>query len=277
MNEISNIQIGCQSWGYDDWVTKAGGEPVFYPRGTKPDQMLELYSQVFDTIEIDSTAYGMPSASTIEKWCGQTPDNFTFSLKVPREITHERGLDASSFPVMELFAERAAAFGVKLGCVLVQLPAHFEADKPNALNLRRFVECLTPELRFAFEFRNPGWFTEWTFQELAESGVGLALVEGPWIERDVVLRSINAAECVFAYIRLMEERNLTVFDRIYRRKDENLELWSKAVKKMTARDIFIYADNYYEGHSPATANQLKKLLNLPVTPPQILKTQGSLF
>ena len=51
-------RIGCQSWQYDDWITRAGGETVFYPRGTKAGEMLGLYSRVFDTIEVDSTAYG---------------------------------------------------------------------------------------------------------------------------------------------------------------------------------------------------------------------------
>ncbi|MEJ7847369.1 MAG: DUF72 domain-containing protein [Pyrinomonadaceae bacterium] len=277
MSKRPKIHIGCQSWGYDDWITKAGGEPVFYPRGTKPDEMLRLYSQVFDTIEVDSTVYGMPSVPTIEKWCGQTPENFTFSLKLPREITHEKGLDASSFPGLELFTERVASFGIKLGCVLIQLPARFEADKKNALNLRRFIEHLPAGLRFAVEFRNPGWFTEWTFQELAENNVGLALVEGPWIGRDMVLGSANAVNSGFAYVRLMEERNLEKFDRIYKHKDDSLSLWRKAVNEIAGGDIYIYADNYYEGHAPATANRLKRLLGLTVTEPQILETQGSLF
>ena len=49
------VRIGCQSWGYDDWITPIGGETVFYPSGTKHDEMLELYARVFSTIEVDST------------------------------------------------------------------------------------------------------------------------------------------------------------------------------------------------------------------------------
>src|SRR5688572_21414367 len=60
--------IGCQSWQYEDWVTEIGGETVFYPRGTKAGDMLGLYSEVFDTIEVDSTAYGTPAVSTLEGW-----------------------------------------------------------------------------------------------------------------------------------------------------------------------------------------------------------------
>ena len=60
------FHIGCQSWGYDDWITKPDGPAVFYPAGTRSTEMLELYSRIFTTIEVDSTAYGPPTQSTIE-------------------------------------------------------------------------------------------------------------------------------------------------------------------------------------------------------------------
>jgi hypothetical protein len=52
------IEVGCQGWNYEDWVTgPAGGEGVFYPRGTRPSEMLETYARVFRTVEVDSTFY----------------------------------------------------------------------------------------------------------------------------------------------------------------------------------------------------------------------------
>ena len=65
MFETKTFHIGCQSWQYDDWITEAGGETIFYPRGTRPADMLSLYSEAFDTIEVDSTAYGTPAISTL--------------------------------------------------------------------------------------------------------------------------------------------------------------------------------------------------------------------
>src|SRR5438874_8364924 len=94
-------RIGCQSWGYDDWITQAGGNYIFYPPGTKRNEMLSFYSRIFDTIEIDSTLYGVPAATTLEKWYRETPGDFVFSLKFPREITHDRRLAPGTVPVME--------------------------------------------------------------------------------------------------------------------------------------------------------------------------------
>jgi len=87
-----NIRAGCQGWNYEDWTTKAGGEKIFYPRGTKSGEMLGLYSEIFETIEVDSTFYAVPPISVFENWYRKTPENFTFSLKLPQEISHTHAL-----------------------------------------------------------------------------------------------------------------------------------------------------------------------------------------
>jgi uncharacterized protein YecE (DUF72 family) len=272
-----NIHIGCQSWGYDDWVTQIGGETVFYPSGTKHDEMLELYSRVFSTIEVDSTVYGMPSVSTIEKWHEQTPPNFTFSLKMPREVTHERSLDETTLPIVNEFVERVSPLREKLGMILIQLPGSFEAVRENAQNLRRIVAGLPRDIRFAVEFRHAGWFNEWTYDELNENGVALCMVEGKWVPRELMFASLVRHEMPFAYFRFMGERDLQHFDRIYRERDETLLHWSKVIKKLQAKEIFIYVDNYFEGHAPATVNKLNALLGLKRAEPELLEDQPSLF
>ena len=277
MQRTQITHIGCQSWGYDDWITPIGGETVFYPSGTKHDEMLALYARVFDTIEVDSTVYGLPSVSTVEKWYEQTPPGFTFSLKMPREVTHERGLDTSTLPIVVEFIERVSRLREKLGVVLIQLPASFEAVRDNAQNLRRVVESLPRDIRFAIEFRHAGWFNEWTYDELNENGVALALVEGKWVPRELMFASLVRHEMPFAYFRFMGERDLQHFDRIYRERDETIVHWSKMVKKLKAKDIFIYVDNYFEGHAPATANKLNALLGLPEADPKYSKNSRRCF
>lgn len=272
-----SIHIGCQSWGYDDWITPIGGETVFYPSGTKHDEMLALYSRVFNTIEVDSTVYGMPTVSTVEKWYEQTPPDFTFSLKMPREVTHERSLDASALPIVGEFVERVSPLREKLGTILIQLPATFEAIKENAQDLRRFLAGLPRDFRFAVEFRHMGWFKDWTYDELAENGVAMCLVEGKWVPRELMFASLVRHELPFAYFRFMGERDLEHFDRIYRDRDETLIHWSKVIKKIESQQIFIYVDNYFEGHAPATANKLNALLALPHADPTVLEEQPSLF
>ena len=118
-NPKFKIHVGCQGWNYADWTTKAGGEKIFYPRGTKSVEMLAVYAEVFETVEVDSTFYAIPPSATIENWRRKTPEKFTFSLKMPQEITHEYNLREPSFPILEEFCERVKDLKEKLGVVLV--------------------------------------------------------------------------------------------------------------------------------------------------------------
>ena len=219
----SKIEIGCQGWNYEDWTTKADGETVFYPRGTKSGEMLEIYAKMFDTIEVDSTFYAIPPSANIENWYKKTPENFTFSLKMPQEITHNLALRKPSYVILEEFCERITLLKEKLAVVLIQLPPQFEANKENAQNLREFLQNLPKEIRFAVEFRARQWLIDWTFEELEKNKVALCLVEGSWIPREMMFQAVGKPTADFSYIRFMGERDLQKFDKIYRPQDANLQ------------------------------------------------------
>ena len=276
-NLKSKIHIGCQGWNYDDWTTKAGGESIFYPRGTKSNEMLGVYSKIFDTIEVDSTFYAIPSSSAVENWYRKTPENFTFSLKMPQEITHEHALRQNSFPVLDKFCERVLELKEKLACVLIQLAPQFEASKANARNLREFLARLPKEIRFAVEFRERQWLVDWTFEELENKKVALCLVEGNWIRRELMFEAIEKRTADFSYIRFMGERDLVKFDKIYRGADTNLQIWKKEIEKIKAKDIYVYFSNFYEGHAPESVNKFKNLLGQKTIESSDLENQGSLF
>jgi len=278
MNKKSEIQIGCQGWNYDDWTTKALQETVFYPRGTRADKMLETYSKVFGTVEIDSTFYAVPASSAVEGWYKKTPKNFTISLKMPQEITHNFALSKNSYPVLEEFCERISLLKEKLGVALIQLAPQFEATKENAQNLRKFLERLPKEIRFAVEFRDRQWLADWTFEELEKNGVALCAVEGSWIPRELIFEAVTAKQTTdFAYVRFMGERDLTRFDKIQRPQDANLEMWKEEIGKIKTKNNFVYFSNFYEGHAPASANKLKLLCGQKIVEAGSLENQKSLF
>lgn len=271
------IRIGCQGWNYDDWITKAGGETVFYPRGTHSNEMLGLYAEIFDTVEVDSTFYAIPHISSIENWYRKTPDNFKISLKMPQEITHSFELNHKSFPVVDEFCERVGELKEKLGAVLIQLAPHFEATKQNGQNLRDFLARLPREIQFAVEFRNREWLVDWTFEELEKNRVALCLVEGSWIPREMMFEAIEKPTADFFYIRFMGERDLIRFDKIYRQAETNLLIWKDEIDKIKTPEAYIYFSNFYEGHAPESANSLKEMIGLKTIEASSLENQGSLF
>ena len=273
----TTYRVGCQSWQYDDWITEAGGETIFYPRGTKPSDMLTLYSQIFDTIEVDSTAYGTPAISTIEGWLTVTPEDFLFSLKVPSVITHQMSLGPASYVVFDEFVDAARLFGPKLGVVLIQLPAAFEPTRDNGQNVRRFLERLPVDIRFGIEFRHPGWLTGWTFDELNERRVALALVAGKWIPEERMFEAFGEVQTPFQYVRFMGVRDLPSFERIQRPRSEELEEWARRIDGLAADQIFIYVDNYFEGHAPATATKVIAMLGVTTVDASDLEPHASLF
>lgn len=276
-NRKLKIEIGCQGWNYDDWTTKADGETIFFPRGTRSGEMLEIYAKMFETIEVDSTFYAIPPSTSIENWYKKAPENFTFSLKLPQQITHEYNLREPSFPVLEEFCERISLLKEKLGIVLIQLPPNFEASKENAQALREFLAELPKDIRFAVEFRARQWLVDWTFEELEKNKVALCLVEGSWVPREIMFEAIKKMTTDFAYIRFMGERDLLKFDKIYRPRDTNLQMWQEEIEQIKAKDIYVYFSNYYEGHAPASVNKLKELDGQKIVEPKIFEKQESLF
>ena len=278
------VRVGCQGWNYDDWVTpQACARAVFYPRGTRADRMLEAYALAFDTVEVDSTFYAVPTDATFDAWKRRTPEGFTFALKLPREITHECALrGARAREVLGAFCRGARRLGEKLAAVLVQLPPQFEATRENHSALAEFLPALPRDVRFAVELRDPFWFEEDLLAPLARHAhVSLALVEGPWAARERVWRAaaplLQAAD--FAYLRWMGARDLARFDEVARPRDANLQRWAAAVERLSERGaaVFAYFSNFYEGHAPASANKLKRLLGLPAVGPEDLENQPSLF
>ena len=271
--------IGCQGWNYDDWVTGPAGASIFYPRGTRPPAMLGVYARAFETVEVDSTFYAIPSAATVEGWTRRTPDGFTFSLKLPQEITHERGLRDGSLALLEEFCERARLLKEKLAVVLIQLPPQFIATVENVRALREFLAALPRDVRFGVEFRSHDWMTDEVVDMLAKYTVALALVEGQWIARPRIFQFADRLINDFAYLRWMGGRDLTRFDVVQRPQDKNLRAWSEMLAQLCLRTqaIYAYFSNFYEGHAPASANKLKRLCGQQTVEAKDLEAQPSLF
>ena len=258
-----------------------GGRAVFYPRGTRAADMLGVYSRAFETVEVDSTFYAIPSAQTVDGWAKRTPEGFTFSLKLPQEITHQRALRSGSTILLEEFCARARQLESRLGVVLIQLPPQFELTTENARALRDFLPSLPRDIRFSIEFRHPDWMRQRVVDLLAKHNVALALIEGRWIESAEMRRLMERPTADFIYIRWMGERDLMRFDTVQRREDRNLQEWSEIIARLRegsrVREVFAYFSNFYEGHAPASANKLKRMLGQAVVEASTLEDQPSLF
>lgn len=118
---------------------------------------LERYASRFTAAEINSSFHRPHRTSTWERWRDSVPENFRFSVKLPKTITHGAKLRDCSDLVDE-FLDSAHLLGARLGVLLVQLPPKLELDAGVAMRFFRKLkeESATP---IACEPRNASWFT----------------------------------------------------------------------------------------------------------------------
>jgi len=130
------VRIGTSGWSYSSW------RPGFYPDGMQPAEFLGFYAERFDTVELNSTGYRLPSADQFRRWADAVPDGFEFSVK---------------FPLVRLdrvtsFLERVLALGDRLG------PVRIVYEGPRDDGTLSFVEGSLPEgVRVAWDFRHESW------------------------------------------------------------------------------------------------------------------------
>jgi uncharacterized protein YecE (DUF72 family) len=148
---MRQFYIGCAVWGYKDWV----GD--LFPPGSKSGELLALYSRRLTTVEGNTTFYAVPNPEVVARWAAETPEEFRFCFKIPREVSHEGPLAAKVKATRE-FVDRMAPLGQRLGPFFLQLPPGYRADK--IADLERWLAAWPNEYRVAVEVRHDDWYAE---------------------------------------------------------------------------------------------------------------------
>lgn len=131
-----------------------------FPETFRLGTRLSYYASIFNTVELNSTFYKLPMAATVKKWAEQVPDDFLFTVKLWKTITHQREL-AFSTADMQKFFEVTNGFGEKKGCLLVQFPASVKYDWSDRFEALLDEVCaLNNGWQLAIEFRDKGWYTD---------------------------------------------------------------------------------------------------------------------
>jgi uncharacterized protein YecE (DUF72 family) len=138
---VPGLYVGTSGFSYPTW------RPDFYPAGTKPADFLRFYSERLPSVELNTSAYQLPSEEHFTTWAEQVPPGFRFAVRMPRQITH-----GSRLGLVGTFGERVRLLGDKLGPVLVVL----ERKRDDGF-LTLLRDSLDPELEVAFDFRHESW------------------------------------------------------------------------------------------------------------------------
>lgn len=213
---------------------------------------LARYAKVFPAVEINSTFYRPHRPSTFERWAASVPRGFSFSVKVPREITHDQRLEGSSKLIKD-FMESLAPLGPKLGCLLVQLAPSLKFDVRVA---RAFFTALRKRFdgSVALEPRHQSWFGDCAHHVMVEYEVARVAADPPMGADGGSPGGWDG----FAYFRLHGS------PRIYYSSYEKdfLEALSDRLVALRSRRIRSWCvfDNTASGAATANALSLKKRL-----------------
>jgi uncharacterized protein YecE (DUF72 family) len=152
-----------------------------YPPEFQGKSRLAYYSFLFNSIEINSIFYKLPRHSTVVNWAETVPDDFQFTFKVSKTITHVKELDFAQKDVVD-FIRTAENIGNKKGCLLAQFPPSLKIEKLD--RLQDLLEALgeatqNNEWRIAMEFRNSSWYEREVYELLEEFNVSLVIHDIP--------------------------------------------------------------------------------------------------
>lgn len=261
----STVRVGIGGWKYAPWRDN------FYPTGLRQADELHYASRHVTAIEINSTFYGLQKPATFARWRADTPDDFLFSAKAPRQITHRRRLAEAGAAIEHFIDSGIVELGDRLGPLLWQLPPYkpFEPE-----DLQAFLELLPARahgmpLRHVLEVRHDSFMTPEYLALARRLGVATVFTDSPKYPSFADLTGD------FVYARLMRSNARLRAGYTPRALDEwhsRVLAWSKgespadlpyvggSAAPRQPRDVFVYFIDGAKERAPAAATALLERL-----------------
>jgi uncharacterized protein YecE (DUF72 family) len=279
----AQIRVGTSGWSYPSGEGTWNG--IFYPgasgrgRGKGKFDQLAFYAEHFDTVEINSSFYRVPTADTTTDWAKRTPANFEFSLKLYQKFTHPEmfqkasGKDPWTLGDKDVDELRRAldplANAGKLGALLAQFPASFKNEPDSRAYLAWLLEQFKA-YQVAVELRHRTWSDDprETLKMLEAADAAWTQIDEPKFKLSI-RQDLRPNVGAFYYLRLHGRnaknwwKHETSEDRYnYLYTSEELEPIAEAVEDASrkVRKAYLYANNHFSAKSVANAAILKHQL-----------------
>lgn len=258
------IHIGPAGWSYKDW------EGVVYPQkpGSKFDPLSYL-ARFFDTIEINSSFYRPPTPSTSRSWVKRVADNpsFTFTAKLHRVFTHDRGKATAEDEKAFREAMNPLAEAGKLGALLIQFPWSFKNTDDERAYLNKLLAQFQ-EYPLVIEVRHVSWNTPGIYEELEERGVGICNIDQPLFHKSIKPSALSTSS--IGYVRLHGRNYQNWFREQAPRDDrynylyslDELDPWITRIKDVArqTKESYVITNNHFLGKAVVNALEIKSIL-----------------
>lgn len=244
---------GCIWTGTSNVVVP--GNKTSFPPAFRSKSRLHYYSSIFNSVEINSSFYKIPLQRTYERWTTEVPDDFRFSLKFSKEVTHIKDLKGDLTTITR-FMQTAKGIGEKKGCLLIQFPGKITLDHyDNVEMILQEIQSNDPgnEWNKAVEFRSATWYTGETRDLLDEFGAAMVLHDIP---RSRINEIYGKAD--FVYQRFhgpTGDYKGSYSNAFLQEKAAEIKTWARQGK-----DVYIYFNNTI-GNAYENAVYLKELIN----------------
>ena len=172
--------IGCSGFHYKDW------KGSFYPDRLAPSKWFEYYSTRFNSIELNVTFYRFPQLSSLQAWHRRSPDDFIFSVKAPRLITHFKKFNDCEGLLNDFYDTLQTGLQAKLGPILFQMPPTLRF---NMETLDRIVGHLKSHFINVIEFRDTSWWNMAVYKKLGDHGVVFCGINHPKLPVDIIINN----------------------------------------------------------------------------------------
>jgi uncharacterized protein YecE (DUF72 family) len=234
------VHVGCSGWNYKEW------RGTIYPTDLPASRWLAVYSQKFETVEVNATFYRLASEEAVVHWLKQTPERFVFAVKASRYLTHVRRLSGIADGIRRFYEPLQPMIqAVRLGPVLGQLPESFRRDDARlAAALDQF-----PAGAHALELRHASWFVPEVYALLRQHEVALVIGDHP--ERPFQTYEPTAS---WRYIRFHYGRK----GRGGNYSARELQEWAERIHEWRAEGtVYAYFNNDWKAFAPRDATQLR--------------------
>jgi uncharacterized protein YecE (DUF72 family) len=275
------IRIGSCAWSFEDW------HGAFYPLDLPESHWLEFYANYLPAVEVDSTFHAAPAENSVRRWVEMTPAGFRFTCKLPRQITHTCRLRDCTAELNSFF-RAIEPLGPKLQVILIQLPPSF-APRDGKPALRKFLEQLSRDFRFAIEFRHAGWHRPQFIRLVEKYRICWAWADTtPLNERNLAPFEFLPRTTDFLYLRLLGDYatkydvdggHVHRYKKLKWKREAALESWSLKIERHLpeVRNVWAFVGNHFEGFAPETCQRLAQRLGfdlpLPAETDQAFSTQ----
>lgn len=239
-----NWRIGCSGYYYPEW------KGIFYPPDLDRKAWFQHYCRHFNTIELNSTFYRFPRLEFLNNWYSNSPDDFVFSVKAPRLITHYKKFRDAKHYLGDFYKCVREGLREKLGAVLFQFPANFFYDENR---LEKIIGLTDATFRNVVECRHESWWDDFVFARLKQANLIFAGMDHPSLPARVVQTT------PVVYYRFHGAPHLYISSYPNRR----LEDVAREIQQLeNVHKVFVYFNNTAEGAAVENARQFQEIAEL---------------